>query len=114
MALMRSFCEELTGRGKGLFLLTGDQTYVGFGYAPEAVRYIAGKGALILGFEGFVTDGKQVKPTLEYIADLDVSSSAAADRIRTAAEAALRALTIWEREGGPEFVEFVVEEQEST
>lgn len=65
--------------------------------------------AVILGFEGFRTDGASLEPLLEYIADFSGIQGSPADRVVRTAEAALIVLAKWE--GGPEFIEFVVEQE---
>jgi hypothetical protein len=65
--------------------------------------------AVILGFEGFRTDGRSLVPLLDYIADFSAIQGSAADRVAKTAQAALVVLAKWK--GGPEFIEFVVEEE---
>lgn len=109
MEIVRDFLSQMTGTNRGLFLLSGDKVYVGLGYASEAVRFFADRSAVILGLEGFSTDGTHLKPLLDFIADFDLRGRSA-DRGKLSSEAALRTLAVWERENRAEFVEFVIEE----
>ena len=53
------------GRRRGLFLVTPNTTLVGLGSAKEAVTGLLEHRAVILGFEGFRTDGMSLVPLLE-------------------------------------------------
>ena len=98
-----------TTRRRGLFLVTPNTTLVGLGSAEEAVTWLREHHAVILGFEGFRTDGASLEPLLGYIADFSGVEGSPADRVARTAEAALIVLTKWK--GGPEFIEFVIEEE---
>jgi hypothetical protein len=93
-----------------MFLVTPNTTLVGLGSVEEAVAWLRENRAVILGFEGFRTDGISLVPLLDYIADFSAIEGSPADRVAKTAEAALVVLSRW-RGGGPEFIEFIVEDE---
>ncbi|SRR6266851_3518604 len=108
-SLIEEFARTESGHGRGLFLQSASKTLVGVGTAGEAVKWLHDRQAVILGFEGFRTNGFALTPLLEYIADFSTIEGSRAERVARSAEAALRVLANWQR--GPEFVEFVYEQQ---
>lgn len=110
---MREFFDELTKGNRGLFLLAAGNVYVGIGDAQKAIHFLADRGVVILGFEGFTTDGVHLQASVDYIADLTLTGASAEARVKESAENALRILESWSTQGGPAFVEFVVESPKS-
>ena len=103
-----SFLGPLTVEANGLFLLSGPNIYVGLGYAQAAVYWIGARGGVITGMEGLATDGRQVKPLLDYIADFPDSGKSRSERIRAATEMASRVVAEWTRRGGVQFIDFSI------
>ena len=68
-SVIEQFMRAQTSGRRGLFLVTPNTTLVGLGSAEEAVTWLREHHAVILGFEGFRTDGASLEPLLEYIAD---------------------------------------------
>jgi hypothetical protein len=93
---------------EGLKLLSGNEVYIGIGAATDAVEWFRQRSIVILGMEGFTTDGRALQALLDYITDFSSLSGSPDERIAASAEAAVRILREWSR--GPEFVNFVVEE----
>lgn len=104
------FYDELTKNDEGLFLVSGKDLYVGFGYARRAVKYLADHSVVILGFEGFSTNGRDLEPLLEYVVDLEVAGTSDEERVADGLRKALRTIDAWQSRDGPEFVEFVIDE----
>lgn len=90
----------------GPFLVSGADVYVGIGSAVEAVSMYRHRNEVILGFEGFRTDGRFLDADLDLVADLSSVSGSWDERVR---RAEVEAIEILERWGSrPEFVSFVV------
>ena len=100
--------DELIHGFDGLRLLSGNEVYIGIGAATDAVEWFRQRSMVILGMEGFTTDGRALQALLEYIADFSDVSGSPDERIAASAEAAKQILSLWGR--GPQFVDFVVEE----
>ncbi len=105
-SLVKQFADLLAKEGRGLSLRSGDKVLVGIGFAEEAVLWFKHRGAIILGFEGFRTDGASLYALLEYIADFSAIRGAPEERVGRCADAALMVLRKWDH--GPEFVEFIL------
>jgi hypothetical protein len=100
--------DELIHGFDGLRLLSGNEVYIGIGAATDAVEWFRQRSMVILGMEGFTTDGRALQPLLDYITDFSSLSGSPDERIAASAEAAVRILRDWSH--GPEFVNFVVDE----
>src|SRR2546422_6666095 len=98
--------EDLIRDFNGLRLLSGNAVYVGIGSAKAAVEWFRRRSLVILGMDGFKTDGIVIQALEEYIADFSDLSGSPDERIEASAETAIQILNEWAR--GPEFVDFVV------
>lgn len=92
----------------GLVLLSGGSVYVGCGHAYLAVSRLEECGIVVLGMEGFRTDGTSIEPLADFVADLSDIEGLWKDRIRESCGAAMRILDQWSRMSSLEFVEFVI------
>jgi hypothetical protein len=101
--------KHLSDEARGLFLVDGPELLVGRGYWEDAVRWFQSHSANIFGLEGFDfpgfdTNGRYLKPRLDYIADFSRQDGAT-----DPADAALRLLAEWESaKDRPQFVTFVL------
>ncbi|MEM9606233.1 MAG: hypothetical protein AAGA99_02355 [Actinomycetota bacterium] len=84
MGLDETVLQHLMRETGGLVLRSGSTaSYVGIGRAQDAVGWLEAQGFAISGMEGFLSDGRSVRPLEACIADLsglDPSSSARAAR----------------------------------
>lgn len=97
---------ELASGIDGPVMVWRNEVLVGAGAAGDAVNFFRSRGDVILGFDGFDTNGRSLFPRLDYIADLSSIDDAVADAAERAADAALAILAKWGP--GPQFVTFVV------
>jgi hypothetical protein len=94
-------------------LIQAGTVRIAIGSARNAANWFASNGAEILGLEGFTTDGRGVRPDLNYIADFSnvaTFSDPPDQRVKLALAAALKAVQSWDSEGAPIFIEFVLRE----
>jgi hypothetical protein len=108
LAFQLMSAEDLIRDFNGLRLLSGKAVYVGIGSATDAVEWFRRRSLVILGMDGFKTNGIVIQALEEYIADFSDVSGSPDERSAASAEAAIQILGLWGR--GPEFVDFVVEE----
>ncbi|WP_026555421.1 hypothetical protein [Arthrobacter sp. 35W] len=103
------FKKKLLAVPPGLLLVTHPDVFVGVGAMCGAARIAGDMGALILGLDGYRTDGEHLIPLIEYI--LDSSSYCTPeltwdDAVQKSVEAVDWVADVWK--DGPEFVEFVL------
>lgn len=93
-------------------LLSGESgIYFGIGRAQDVATWLADRGVLILGVEGFRCDGKTIEPLIDYIADFS-SLDSGPDKIDAGRRAAMSVLRQWSDH--VQFVEFTITEARST
>src|SRR5262249_19712496 len=89
---------------QGLRLLSYGKTMYGLGSAVDVVDLIERERFVILGMEGFNTDGRALVALVEFIADFSGINGSWPERTRTSAHEARRVLQIWNVGLEPEFV----------
>jgi hypothetical protein len=101
----------LLSERRAIFLVSAGDPYIGIGFARDFIAWARAQSRVVVGLEGFNTDGRSLYPLLDYIANVPEERLSTADPANSSADSALRILAEWERTGGPEFVEFVLEER---
>jgi hypothetical protein len=99
---------DILTAASGLLLTSGGALYIGIGGAANAVAALQRNSIVVLGMEGFNTDGRSVVPLLDYIADFSSLSGSWESRVQSSALAARNILDAWQP--GPMFVEFALDE----
>jgi hypothetical protein len=99
---------DLFANLSGLVLRSPNSTLIGIGVLREAIDVLRKHGLVILGMEGFRTDGRRIIPMVQFVADFSQLQSAGRRLVDDSAAAALRVAAHWT--DGPQFVEFQVAE----
>jgi hypothetical protein len=99
----------LLSENRGLLLWTAGDLYCGAGFARDFVRWIQQRSEVITRLEGFETDGRGIRPLLDYIANIPDTVASLSEKSQVSTKLALRVLDEWERTGGPQFIEFFLE-----
>jgi len=94
----------------GLVLISGRTLLVGVGCLEFAITQAEANSLVVIGMEGFRTDGVALTPLIEFVADLDEVDGVWAERVRSSSEAARSIAAAWSR--GPEFIELVLAAQD--
>ena len=102
MGLTHELVSDLRREIAPMLLFSGRSAiYVGIGWAPEVAQWVAARGLIILGLEGFDCDGAHLFPRLDRIADLsDVTDP------ERSAEAATSLVRQWRRD--VQWIDFVL------
>jgi hypothetical protein len=109
--MKRTTAEAALESTSGLWLLSASSAYVGIGHANTVAEWLCGHGLVILGLEGLVSDGVQIKPLTEYVADFSELSGSLENRLEESKRAALAVLEDWKH--GPQFVDIIVDDRPS-
>lgn len=96
----------------GPLLLSGGSVYFGRGCLGEAIEYCFNSDLVIIGMEGFLTDGSSITPTTEFIADLSDIDGPWENRVRISRDAAAAVISQWSGLSGFDFVEIEVVNRE--
>lgn len=99
--------EELAAVINGPLLLWSNEVFVGLDVASQAIELFRSRGDVILGFEGFNTDGVRLMPQLDFITDFSSIDGTWLERAQRSADAATSVLSNWRP--GPQFVTFVID-----
>jgi hypothetical protein len=102
--------EELASVISGPLMLWSNEVFVGREVASQAIELFRSRGYVILGFEGFNTDGVYRVPQEEFIADFSSIDGTWSERVERSADAAVLVMSKWH--AGPQFVTFVVDREE--
>jgi hypothetical protein len=105
----KNLFDLLLSANRGLLLWSAGDVYIGAGWARDFVQWINQRSELIVRLEGFESDGRAIRPLLDYIADIPDTNGTSVERVTASTQLALRVLSEWERMGGPEFIEFFLE-----
>lgn len=110
---MSAWSEHLDHEVKGLVLRTGSGAlYPSVGAAIAALDWLEAHNAVVLGFDGFDTDGRYLRPRLDRIADFSQDLPADwTERVRLTISAARSTLAAW---NDLQFVDLVVDESEDS
>lgn len=93
---------------EGLVLKSGSSCYPSVGAALSALDWLEAHNCVVLGFEGFSTDGHTLRPRLDRIADFSEELPAPwRDRVRKSIAASRTILAQWD---DVQFVDLVVDE----
>lgn len=109
--MKRTTAEAALESTSGLWLLSGSSAYVGIGHANAIADWLCERGLVILGLEGFVSDGVRIKPLTEYVADFSELSGSLEDCLDESKRAALAVLEDWKH--GPQFVDIIIDDRPS-
>lgn len=107
-----SFGLHAPSKISGPLLLSGESVYFGRGCLGEVTEYCFDNGLVVLGMEGFITNGSSITPCTEFIADLSEIGGSWDDRVRMSRDAADTVIRQWNELSGFDFVEFEVAIQE--
>jgi len=99
--------EELAAVINGPLMLWSNEVFVGLEVASEAIALFRSRGDVILGFEGFNTDGAHLMPQMDFITDFSSIDGTWLERAERSADAASLVLSNWRP--GPQFVTFVID-----
>ena len=102
--------EELAEVISGPLMLWSNEVFVGREAASEAIELFRSRGYVILGFEGFNTDGVILAPQMDFIADFSSIDGTWSERVERSADAAVVVLANWH--SWPQFVTFVIAQQD--
>jgi hypothetical protein len=97
---------------RGPLMLWSNEVFVGREAAAKAIEFFRSRGDVILGFEGFNTDGVFLVPQMDLIADFSSINGTWSERVEHSADAAVLVMSKWQ--SGPQFVTFVVAQREET
>jgi len=92
----------------GLVLLSRGVLLIGVGCLEYAIAQIEVRGLVILGMDGFRTDGVALAPQLDFIADFGEIDGSWSERTRQSCQSARLIAAAWNN--GTEFVEFILDE----
>jgi hypothetical protein len=92
----------------GPLLLSGETVYFGRGCLGTVVEFCFKSSLVVLGMEGFITNGSFITPCIDFIADLSEIEGHWKDRVRMSRDAANAVIKQWNEQSGFEFVEFEV------
>ena len=106
-ALALTELEDLATGIDGPVMLWSNEVLIGRGSAVDAIHFYRSRGDVILGFEGFDTDGTVRTPRMDCIADLSSIDGSWSDRQDRSVEAALAIVYRWVP--GPQWITFVVQ-----
>jgi len=109
--MKQTTAERVMESTSGLWLLSASSAYVGIGYAATVAEWLCKRGMVILGVEGFVSDGVRITPLTEYVADFSDLSGSLEDRLDESKRAALALLEEWKH--GPQFIDIIVDDRPS-
>lgn len=112
--MRKDLFELLASENRGLVLWSHGNVYIGAGFARDFVRWIQQRSGVILRLEGLETDGRSIRPLLDYIADIPDPVGSVKQRSDASASLALRVLDEWDRTGGPAFIDFLLESDRET
>jgi hypothetical protein len=99
--------EELAAVISGPLMLWGNELFVGLEVASKVIEFFRSRGDVILGFEGFNTDGAHLMPQMDFITDFSSIDGTWLERVERSADAAILVMFKWRP--GPQFVTFVVD-----
>jgi hypothetical protein len=99
--------EELAAVINGPLMLWSNEVFVGLEVASKAIEFFRSRGDVILGFEGFNTDGVHLMPQMDFITDFSSLDGTPYERVQRSADAANLVISNWRP--GPQFVTFVVD-----
>ena len=99
-------CVALASAIRGPVMVWGNEVLVAVGAAADAIDAYRARGIVILGFEGFDTDGRHLLPRLDCISDFSSIDPTAVDAVHRSADSAIAALSALSPE--PQFVSLVV------
>ena len=89
-------------RNSVMRLYSGSLEFIGIGSAIDELRRLAENGDIVVGLEGFLTDGRTIQPMMDYIAPIATEDAQPNDRPSRAFERASKVLSHWQE--GPMFV----------
>jgi hypothetical protein len=95
----------------GPILLSHDEVFFGASIATNALEVFRQMGCVVLGFEGVTTDGKSIRPNLDYICDLSTIRGSWAERVDRSVQRAAEVLAEWG--DGAQFIVFVLQDDAS-
>jgi hypothetical protein len=109
---MHLFGLPVPPRIRGPFLVSGESTYVGRGCLRDVLEFCVENHFVILGMEGFTTDGSSIIPNLDFIADFGEIEGGWNEQVRSAGAAARSVADRWQVLDGFEFVDITAVTQE--
>jgi hypothetical protein len=79
-----------------LMLTSGDNIYLGRARVAEALEWLHAQGLVVLGMEGFSTDGRYVLPSLDHVADFSEIDGTWPERVAASHQAAITVISLWD------------------
>jgi hypothetical protein len=104
--MLEIYLEQILQATNALCLLSGNSIYFGIGKAKEVVEWLTRNEFIILGFEGFKTNGCFIEPSLDFIADFSCIDGTKYERLKRCHDFSLDILAQWINK--IEFIEFSV------
>jgi hypothetical protein len=98
----------LSSEMQGILLCSGRNRYPSLGALADALAEFPSRGFVILGIEGLATDGVNLMPSLEHIADFSSIEGTRAERVARSVAAARSLLDRWR--GQVPFVDVAVDD----
>ena len=80
---------------RSLFLVSAGNVYVGRRGLDEYLSWIRDQEQVVLGFEGFQTDGYWIIPLIDFIADLSSIDGSWEERVAKSGDAAKKIVDLW-------------------
>lgn len=99
--------EDLAHAIDGPVMVWSNEVFVLTAAANDAVRFYRSRGDVILGLEGFNTDGRHLIPRMDCISDFSSIDRTRPDAADQSADAAISVLRKWA--SPPQFVTFVIQ-----
>lgn len=96
----------------GPLLLSDRSVYFGRSCLMGVAEYCLNNGFVIMGLEGFVTDGSSITPVTDFIVDLSEIDGTFENRVQASFDAAITIIRQWSELPGFDFVEFEVVEKD--
>lgn len=108
---MSAWTNHLEREVQGLVLRSGTTLYPSVTTAIDALEWLEAHNAVVLGFDGFDTDGRHLLVRLDRIADFSLDLPADwSERVRQTIRAARFTLAEW---NDVQFVDLVIDEAEN-